>query len=49
MVTKLKIAAFGLFMAYGIWLAFNQPPSASNYSSWNCAGSKALFCIQKVR
>ena len=48
MVTKLKLAAFVLVMTYGVYLALNVEPKQP-YASWNCAGSKMPFCIQRVR
>jgi hypothetical protein len=48
MVAKIKFGIFLLIVAYGVWLAFNVEPMRP-YSSWNCAGSKMPFCIQRVR
>jgi hypothetical protein len=47
MVLKLKIAAFVLLSGFGLWLAFNNVEPKLPYSSWNCAGSRALFCLQR--
>lgn len=46
MALKLKVAAFVLVLVYGVWLALHVEP-ATPVSSWNCAGSKALLCIQR--
>jgi hypothetical protein len=46
MKQKLILGGFVVVLVYGVWLAF-QPRDGAIYSSWNCAGSRALICIQK--
>jgi hypothetical protein len=50
MARKLKIAALALFIACGVWLAF-QPGALTPdiHSAWSCAASRAIICVQKGR
>jgi hypothetical protein len=48
MRTRIKLAVVVLFIVFGIWLTAREPlPGAGIPSLWNCAGSRALICIQK--
>jgi hypothetical protein len=48
MIRKLRIVALALLAGFGIWLAFHEPlPGTGLVSSWNCAASRAIICIQK--
>jgi hypothetical protein len=47
MVLKLKIAAFVLLAVFGLWLAYHNVEPKMPHASWNCAGSRALVCIQR--
>ena len=47
MATKIKIAALVLVAAFGLWLAFQNGVEGSLPSSWNCAGSRSLLCLQR--
>lgn len=45
---RIKIAAVILLAAFGLWLSLREPlPGSGIPSAWNCAGSRALLCIQK--
>jgi hypothetical protein len=47
MATRLKWTAIVLLAAFGVWLTLQHGVEGSLQSSWNCAGSRALFCIQR--
>jgi hypothetical protein len=47
MATKLKFAALALVAAFGIWLTFQAGVEGRLVSAWNCAASRALFCVQR--
>jgi hypothetical protein len=47
MATKVKFAALVLVAAFGIWLTFQSGVEGRLFSSWNCAGSRALICFQR--
>jgi hypothetical protein len=48
MMTKIKLVALAAMVILGCWLAFEQGgPEPKMVSAWSCAGSKALFCVQR--
>jgi hypothetical protein len=43
-----QIGRAGAMVILGFWLAFEQGgPEPKMISAWSCAGSKALFCVQR--
>ncbi|MDQ2079927.1 hypothetical protein RA307_07030 [Xanthobacteraceae bacterium Astr-EGSB] len=48
MRARFKLVLAVLFIVLGLWLAAREPlPGTGIPNMWNCAGSRALICIQK--
>jgi L-asparagine transporter-like permease len=48
MHTPIKLVLVVMFIVFGLWLTAREPlPGAGIPNLWNCAGSRALICIQK--
>lgn len=47
MPTKVKIIALAVVLALGTYLTFQSGVEGRLHSAWNCAGSRALICLQR--
>lgn len=47
MIAKLKWIVLALVAAFGIWLTLQNGITGNLPGAWNCAASKAIFCLQR--
>jgi hypothetical protein len=47
MIAKIKWLVLALVAAFGVWLTFQSGVEGRLTSAWNCAASRALFCVQR--